>query len=89
MTNDHSIVTTDNHLAPSAAMARRDARNVSIEPVTVDIIQDEKPIGLIAIGIIALILTGFGAWTVSIVRPSIPGPIIEQSTYRVTDPNSL
>ena len=86
---DDSIVTTNHHLVSSAALARRDARNGKVEPVTVEVIEEGKPVGLIAAGIVGLILTGFAAWTVNMVAPSVPDPINAAQTYSITNPNSL
>ena len=65
-----AITTTHNNLVPYSTLAKRDDKNVSIEPVTVSVIQERKPIGILGVIVLALILTGFTAWTVNIVSPS-------------------
>ena len=65
-----AIITSHNNLAINSSMVKRDDKNVRIEPVTVDVIQDEKPLGIVAITVLLVVLTGFTAWTLDMVSPS-------------------
>ena len=89
MRNDMDIVTVDYHMVSDTAMARRDARNGKVEPVTVTVVENKPPMGILALALISLGAMGFVAWTVEMVRITVPGPIHEAQTYSITNPNSL